>query len=114
MSDASPCEHAFVSIKGSPYARFVRALERGKLPLVYAAAAELPRLNLDDGLRVLVLMAEQDRARFDRAAVRWVARLGLERRLGIDDLRAALAACELLPSHPGEGKVVLERLMRKG
>ena len=102
-----------MSIKGSPYARFVRALEVGKLSLVYAAAAELPRLNLDDGLRVLVLMAEQDRPRFDRAAVRWVARLALERRLGIDDLRAALAACELLASHPDEGRVVLERLLRQ-
>jgi hypothetical protein len=103
-----------VSIKGSPYARFKRALDLGKLPLVYAAAAELPQLNLDDGLRVLVLMAEQDRARFDRAAVRWVARLGLERRLGIADLRAALAACELLCSHPEEGRAVLARLMRQG
>ena len=102
-----------MSIKGSPYARFVRALEVGKLSLVYAAAAELPRLNLDDGLRVLVLMAEQDRGRFDRAAVRWVARLGLERRLGIDDLRAALAACELLATHPDEGRVVLEQLLRQ-
>ncbi len=103
----------FVSIKGSPHARFVRALEVGKLSLVYAAAAELPRLNLDDGLRVLVLMAEQDRARYDRAAVRWVARLGLERRLGIDDLRAALAERALLCSHPEEGRVVLERLLRQ-
>ncbi len=102
-----------MSIKGSPYARFARALELGKPSLVYAAAAELPRLNLDDGLRVLVLMAEQDRARFDRAAVRWVARLGLERRLGIDDLRAALAACELLVTHPGVGRRVLQQLMRK-
>jgi hypothetical protein len=103
-----------VSIKGSPYARFVRALEVGKLSLVYAAAAELPQLNLDDGLRVLELMAAQDRPRFDRAAVRWVARLALERRLGIDDLRAALAACELLASHPEEGRAVLVRLMRQG
>ena len=103
----------FVSIKGSPYARFVRALELGKLSLVYAAAAELPQLNLDDGLRVLVLMAHQDRARFDRAAVRWVARLGLERRLGIADLRAALAACELLGSDPEAGSAVLTRLMRQ-
>ena len=102
-----------MSIKGSPYARFLRALDVGKVSLVYAAAAELPRLNLDDGLRVLALMAEQDRARFDRAAVRWVARLGLERRLGIDDLRAALAACELLVTHPDEGRAVLTRLMRE-
>jgi alkylation response protein AidB-like acyl-CoA dehydrogenase len=48
---------------------------------------------------------------FDRAAVRWVARLGLERRLGIADLRAALAACELLCSDPEHGRAVLARLM---
>ncbi len=96
-----------MSIKGSPYARFVRALEVGKLPLVYAAAAELPQLNLDDGLRVLVLMARDDPRGFERAAVRWVARLAVERRLGIDDLRSALAACELLRTHPEQGRSVL-------
>ena len=100
-----------MSIKGSPYARFRRALEVGKLPIVYAAAAELPRLELDDGLRVLVLMAEQDGARFDRAAVRWLGRLALERRLGIEDLRAGLAACELLEHHPREGEAVLRELL---
>ena len=100
-----------MSIKGSPYARFRRSLEVGKLSLVYAAAAELPRLELDDGLRVLVLMAEQDRERYDRAAVRWLGRLALERRLGIEDLRAGLAACELLRRHPREGEAVLRELL---
>ncbi len=103
----------FVSIKGSPYARFKRALDLGKLPLVYAAAAELPQLNLDDGLRVLVLMAEQDRARFDRAAVRWLARLALDRRLDVEDLRAGLAACELLRRHPAQGEAALSELLRR-
>ena len=100
-----------MSIKGSPYARFRRALELGKLSLVYAAAAELPRLELDDGLRVLVLMAAQDRGRFDRAATRWLGRLAIERRLGIEDLRAGLAACELLRYHPREGEAVLRELL---
>jgi hypothetical protein len=100
-----------VSIKGSPYARFRRALEVGRLSLVYAAAAELPRIELDDGLRVLVLMAEQDRDRFDRAAVRWLGRLALERRVGIEDLRAGLAACELLRRHPPQGEAVLSELL---
>jgi hypothetical protein len=108
-----PCEHAFVSIKGSPYARFKRALELGKLPLVLAAAAELPRLDLDDGLRVLVLMAEQDGPRYDRACVRWLARLALDRRLDVDDLRAGLAACELLRRHPAQGEAVLRDLLRR-
>ncbi len=102
-----------MSIKGSPYARFKRSLELGKLPLVLAAAAELPRLELDDGLRVLLLMAEQDKARFDRAAVRWLARLALDRRLDVDDLRAGLAACELLRRHPAQGEAVLRELLRR-
>ena len=100
-----------MSIKGSPYARFKRALELGKLPLVLAAAAELARLELDDGLRVLLLMAEDDRARFDRAAVRWLARLALDRRLDVDDLRAGLAACDLLRRHPAQGEAVLRELL---
>ena len=103
-----------MSIKGSPYARFRRALEVGKLPIVLAAAAELPRLELDDGLQVLLLMAEQgDRVRFDRAAVRWLARLALDRRLDVADLRAGLAACELLREHPAQGEAVLRSLLAR-
>ena len=37
-----------MSSQGSPYARFQRALRIGRLPLVRAAAAELPRIDLDD------------------------------------------------------------------
>ena len=46
-----------VSIKGSPYARFRRALELGDLALVHVTAAELPRIDLDDALTICVLMA---------------------------------------------------------
>jgi hypothetical protein len=95
------CEHAFVSIKGGPYQRFRRALEIGRLPLVLASAAELPRLELDDALEVLLLIADQDEGRFPRAATRWLGRLALERpELSLAELRLALAACELLPTHP--------------
>jgi hypothetical protein len=57
------CEHPFVSIKGSPYARFKRALDMEKLPLVLRAATELPRLGLDDALSILVLMAREQQPR---------------------------------------------------
>ncbi len=98
---APTCEHAFVSIKGGPYQRFRRALEIGRLPLVLAAAAELPRLELDDALEVLLLIADQDERRFPRAATRWLGRLALERpELSLPELRLALAACELLPTRP--------------
>ena len=102
-----------MSIKGSSYARFRRALELGKPPLVYAAAAELTRLSLEDGLAVLVLMAREDRARFDRAAVRWLARVAAERRLGLADLQTALAACQALPWHPEHAEAVLRGMLAR-
>ncbi len=45
------------------------------------------------------MSAEQHPA-FDRAASRWVARLVLERRLRLEDVRFALAAVTALPHHP--------------
>src|SRR4051794_36853383 len=89
-----------VTSDGSPYARFRRALDLGRLPLVYAAAAELPRVDLDDALEVCVLMARDGHPAFERAAVRWVARLCLEQRVGIHDARCALALFETLPEDP--------------
>src|SRR3954468_3259168 len=90
-----------VSIKGSPYGHFRRALEIGKLPMVLAAAAELPRLQLDDALEVLALMAEQSPPeRYQAAAARWCGRLALERGASLAQLRLAVAACDLLPGHP--------------
>jgi len=50
----------FVSIKGGSYARFRRALDTGNLTLVRAAAAELPRINLVDALRICVLLRAAD------------------------------------------------------
>jgi hypothetical protein len=71
---------ASVSIKGSPYGRFRRSRRIGRLPMVLAAAAELPTPPLDDALEVLALMAEQDtRERYARAAARWCGRLAARR-----------------------------------
>jgi hypothetical protein len=58
----------FVSIKGSPYANFSRALETRKLSIVLMAAAELQHIQLDDALEILILMAHESDPRFDRAA----------------------------------------------
>jgi hypothetical protein len=58
-----------------------------------AAAYELPQLNLADALRLCLVYAGADRSRFDRAIVRWHARLCLDAR-GLDVVSAhtALAA----------------------
>jgi hypothetical protein len=76
------------------------ALARGDLAGVRAAAADLPSVDLTDALRICILMAQQGDRRYERAAVRWLARLCLERRPTLDDLRAGLIALEALPLNP--------------
>jgi hypothetical protein len=96
---------------GSPYARFQRALRIGRLSMVRAAAAELPRIDLDDALSICLLISEQDTARFERAAVRWLARLSLEvPTIRIEDLRAGLLAFEALPENPVGARTALAEL----
>jgi hypothetical protein len=97
---------------GSPYARFRRALAAGNLALVKATAAELPRVDLDDALEVCLLMARDDHPMFERAAVRWVARLCLGRRVGIHDARCALALFETMREDPPGAGRSLRKLAR--
>jgi hypothetical protein len=68
----------FVSIKGGSYARFRRALDTGNFTLVRAAAAELATINLDDALRICLLL-RADRSRYEHAVIRWLGQLCLER-----------------------------------
>jgi hypothetical protein len=68
-------EHTFVSIKGGSYARFRRALDSGNLTRVRAAAAELPSVNLEDALRICVLLRDAHASGYERAVIRWLGRL---------------------------------------
>jgi hypothetical protein len=103
-----------VTSQGSPYARFQRALRIGRLSLVRAAAAELPRVDLTDALAICLLIAEQDERSFERAAVRWLARLSLEApSVGIDDLRQGLVAFEALPHNPAGARQALAELCER-
>ena len=96
---------------GSPYARFQRALRIGRLSMVRAAAAELPRIDLDDALAICLLIERQDGERYERAVVRWLARLAMEvPAVGIDDLREGLVAFEALPYNPVAARETLAAL----
>jgi len=64
---------------GSAYARFVRALNTKNLTMIRAAAAELPRVGLEDATRVCVVLRDREPERFEAAAVRWIARYCRER-----------------------------------
>ena len=100
-----------MSIKGGSYTRFRRALDSGNLPIVKAAAAELPAINLDDALRICALY-RADPSRYEAAVIRWLGRLCLERPdTTITELRLALAAFERLPEQPEEAEAELRRLV---
>jgi hypothetical protein len=102
-----------VSIKGGSYARFRRALETGNLTSVRAAAAELPTINLDDALRVCLLLRRADAVMYERAAIRWIGRFALEHRgATLAMLHQAVAAFERLPDDPDAAREELVALMR--
>jgi hypothetical protein len=90
----------FVTSQGSPYSRFNRALATHDLLLIRAAAAEMPRINLDDALAILPVIAVKEPHRYDRAACRWAARFALERDVGLDELGEVLGALDRLPEQP--------------
>lgn len=96
--------------QGSPYARFRRALLTKNLALIDAAAAELGRVDLEDALRILVVMAEKGDQRYGRAAARWAARAATERRLDLAQSRGVLALVDALPEAPEAVALRLRRV----
>jgi hypothetical protein len=83
--------------QGRPYTWLRASLERGDLPGVRSAAAELTQVSLADALAIVVLMAADEDPAYERAATRWLARLASERpAIGLQDLAAVLAALQAL------------------
>ena len=96
---------------GSAYARFRRALQSGNLTLVRAAAAELPAVSLDDALHVCVLLRDREPERYERAAVRWIARFCVERReVSLEDVDEASRAFTLMREDPERALLTLQAL----
>lgn len=96
---------------GSAYARFQRALATGNLNLIRAAAAELPRVDLADALAVCMAIRDAEPQRFERAALRWLARYAVERAASVADVRAAADAFVVMLRHPDDALVTLRRLI---
>lgn len=100
-----------VTSQGHPYAIFRRALDGRNAPAAWAAAAELPRISLEDAVALCLLMAERRPARFERAAARWIGRyLEEEPHVGLEELRLT---AELLVSLPGPHAVAAARALRE-
>ena len=101
----------FVNSIGSatpPYVIFRQALDAGDLARIRSLAAAMPRISLQDALRICLLMREQEG--YERAAVRWLGRFALEARSAtIEDVQGAAAALDALPDRPD---TAMEQLMR--
>jgi hypothetical protein len=78
-----------------------RALQIGNPMLVRAAAAELPRIGLADAAAILLIIERAEPERYERTAVRWLAKLATEADVDLAGIGAAAIALEALPQEPG-------------
>jgi HEAT repeat protein len=100
--------------QGSAYARFQRALATGNLNVVRAAAAELPRIGVAEAASILLVILRAEPQQYERAAVRWLGRLCLERkRVELADLSRAAAALVALPERPEAARPLLADVCRR-
>jgi len=99
---------------GSPYARFQRALATGNLNVIRSAAAELPRIGVAEAAAILLVILRAEPQQYERAAVRWIGRLCMERtRVDLEDLGRAAAALDLLPLRPAAARPLLAEVCRR-
>jgi hypothetical protein len=95
---APVCEHPFVTSQGSAYLRFRRALDRGNVTDALSAAGELQFVGLAEALELTLLLADGEREKYERAALRWHVRFGYETK--IIDIRESQAVLALLTAIP--------------
>jgi hypothetical protein len=85
-----------VTSQGNAYARLRRALASGSPTIAWAAAFEVPRIELDDALRLVLLLCDDER-RYDPAAVRFLARLLGEGRVTLTQAQLVARALDAQP-----------------
>jgi hypothetical protein len=90
-----------MTAQGHPRAIFTRAIENGNLVAAQAVAREVGNLTLEEALRLLFLYAEKDPLRYDRAALRWLARYVRDGK-DVTLLKAQLASSALAELRGGE------------
>jgi hypothetical protein len=63
-----------LTAQGHPRTIYKRAIERGNVVVAEATAREIGRLTLEEALQLVALYAAHEPAKFERAALRWLAR----------------------------------------
>jgi hypothetical protein len=63
-----------VTSREHPYAEFQRALKNGNVWVAEAVARELPKVSLEDALKLVHLYAKKESPKFEKAAMKWLRR----------------------------------------
>jgi hypothetical protein len=80
-------------------------------PVHPPSRSRLPRIGQPGALGICLVMRDQDDDRFERAALRWIARFGLERRnVTLDAIQTAAAALAAMPDKPERAITTLGNL----
>jgi len=98
-----------VTAQGHPRAIFKRAIERGNLLAAEATAREVGQLTLEEALLLVFLYAEKEPLKFERAALRWLARYVTEYK-AVSLLKAQLALSALAELRAGEREAAAKML----
>jgi hypothetical protein len=100
--------------QGSAHGRFTRAIQQRNLWAAETSLRELGSVSLEDALGYLDLLAEQNSAKVERAAVRWHGRLETEATfLTLAEAQLALAALASLCAGERDAVEVLRQLLRR-
>jgi hypothetical protein len=105
----SPSGFKTMTSQGSAHARFTRAIQRRHLFHAELAAREMGGLNLAEALDLTLLIRDQARNRYERAALRWLERFIQERQPSLSQLGLAVTA---LADLHGAGEPSLRELVR--
>ena len=98
-----------MTAQGHPRAIFKRAVERGNLVMAEATAREIRRLTLGEVLLLVFLYAEKEPIKYERAALRWLARYVTEGK-AVSLLKAQLAVSALAELRAGEQEAAAKLL----
>jgi hypothetical protein len=99
-----------MTAQGHPRAIFSRAIEKGNLVIAEATAREITNLTLEEALRLLFLYAEKEPIKYERAALRWLARYVTDGK-AVTLLKAQLAASALAELRAGEREAAAKLLI---
>ena len=102
-----------MTAQGTPLTRFRRTIKTRSVLLAEIAAREAGRLPLEDAVTLVALYARLDDDKFERAAVRWLARFALERQPSLGELQLAVGALVMLRATPERALPLLHEIARE-